>query len=500
MNNEMERGFARAGIGLLGIAALVLAACQSKPEAAAPPRSETRVPTVRQPSQLSLPVELRSEEIRRIVEEALPRTLWTIDQHSDACVPPQRVKLFGARIKVTPAIGCRIVGTVTRGPVRLRGEGRDILADMPINATIAARDVGGVLKGETATGTAMAHARIRLDLGSDWQPRGTVRLGYDWTTPPGIDFLGQRITFTDKAEEKLAPVLAKLEADLPRKLAQANVRGEVEAVWRRAFTSVSLNDDNPPVWMRITPQRLSFGGYRMEGRVLRLNLGLEALTETFVGQRPADPPPAALPPLGRPGAIDEGFRFFIPVIADYRQLQPVILKALVKRSARPFDLPGIGGVKARFESVVAYGTGTDKIAVGVTLAAQPVSLTMAPTRGTIWFVARPVNRPGSARVAFEDLEVTGDTDGVGGDLLIALGNSPALAQEISGSLTQNFSDDLTELLGKVRRAIALREIGPTEVRADVARVQTGRIRAFGEGLYLPVRAVGSARVSVRTAG
>jgi hypothetical protein len=487
-------------MGVAAAATLAMSGCSRQSETVAPPRSETKVPTVRQPSQLSLPVELKSEEVRRIVEQALPRTLWTIDQRSDACVPPQRVKLFGARIKVTPAIGCRIVGTVTRGPVRLRGEGRDILADVPINAAIAARDVGGVLKGETATGTAMAHARIRLDLDPNWQPRGTVRLGYDWTTPPGIDFLGQRITFTDKAEEKLAPVLAKLEADLPRELAKADVRGEVEAVWRRAFTSVSLNDDNPPVWMRITPQRLSFGGYRMEGPVLRLNLGLEALTETFVGERPADPQPSALPPLGRTGPIDEGFRFFIPVTADYRQLEPVILKALIKRSARPFDLPGIGGVTARFEKVVAYGTGADKIAVGVTLAAQPVAVTMAPTRGTIWFVARPVNRPGSARVGFEDLEVTGDTDGVGGDLLIALGNSPAVSGEISGSLTQNFSDDLTELLGKVRRAIALREIGPTEVRADVARVQTGRIRAFGEGLYLPVRAIGTARVSVKRAG
>ncbi len=496
MQAKSAAGAWRRLIWGMAATSLLLAGCSRRSGYDAPPRSETTVPAVRQPSQLNLPVELDSDAIRRLVDDAVPRTLWTIDERSDRCVPPQRVKLLGASIKVTPALGCRIVGTVTRGAIRLRGDGRDILADIPIEARISARDVGGVLKGETATGAAMAHARIRLDLGSDWRPRGTVRLGYDWTTPPGIDFLGQRITFTDKAEEKLAPVLRRLEADLPRKLAGADIRGEVDRVWREAFTSVSLNDENPPVWMRITPQQLSFGGYEMDGRVLRLNLGLEAITETFVGDRPTDPKPTPLPALARASA-DTGFRFFIPVIADYRQLEPVILRALVKRSARPIELPGIGGVTARFEKVVAYGTGKDKIAVGITLAATPDAVRVEPTRGTIWIVARTVNASGSARVAFEELEVTGDTDGVGGDMLIAIGNSPAMSQEIAGALSQNFSDDLTELLGKIRRAIALRDIGPTSVRANIDNVQTGSIRAYGQGLYLPVRATGTARVALK---
>src|SRR3546814_6974534 len=99
--------------------------------------------------------------LKSALERAVPRTLWTIDRREKACVPPQRVKVFGKRVKVTPPIACTIVGKVTRGALRLRGEGQEIVVDVPLHAVISARDVGGVLKGETATGSAMAHARIR---------------------------------------------------------------------------------------------------------------------------------------------------------------------------------------------------------------------------------------------------------------------------------------------------------------------------------------------------
>src|SRR3546814_10598175 len=110
----------------------------------------------------------------------------------------------------------------------------------------------------------MAHARITLDLTADWQPRATVDLSYDWTHPPGIDFLGQRITFTDQADEKLRPVVRDLERSLPRELARLDVRSKLDHLWRQAFTSIDLNAENPPVWARITPRALSYAGYRSE--------------------------------------------------------------------------------------------------------------------------------------------------------------------------------------------------------------------------------------------
>ncbi|MCI4589811.1 DUF4403 family protein [Sphingobium sp. BYY-5] len=494
-----DRVMRSAIAGAMGAALLLaLPGCHRKVEDKPPPRADDPVLAQQKSSILTAPIEGDAAIIRRAIETAVPRTLWSIDQPAARCIPPQRIKLFGKRIKVTPPIKCTITGIVTRGPIRLRGEGQDIVADMPIRAQITARDVGGRLKGETATGAAMAHARIRLDLTPGWALTGKIGLHYDWTTPPGIDFLGQRIGFADQADEKLQPIVRQLERDLPRELARVQLRPKVEQLWRQGFATLGLNARDPAVWMRVTPQKLLYGGYALRGDRLRLDLGLEAITESFVGPRPTDPQPIPLPPPSRTRANGR-FTMAIPVTADYAQLEPVILRALTKRAAQPFTLPAIGPVTARFDTVEAYGTTDGRIAVGITLAVHPASGRIGDTHGRIWLVARPVNNPNSAEVRFTDLTVTGATDRVAGDMLVALGSSPGFSQLIATSLTQNFTRDLDNLQGKIRRAIAEKRLGDLLINSRIDRMETGQIHAYGAGLHLPVEAQGTARIRYQPA-
>ena len=479
------------------LALALLAACSGKDKPVEPPpRADDAIPATSEASVIAVPVDMDAAILSRALDREIPRRLWSIDQHESRCIQPQRVRVFGRNVRVTPPISCTIVGTVTRGPLRMRGEGREIVVDLPIHAEISARDVGGVLKGETATGSARVQARIRLSLNPDWTPQGSVRLHYDWTTPPGIDFLGQRITFTDKADEHLQPIVRRLERSLPRELEKLRLRQRVEQLWQDSFRTILLNEHDPPVWMRLTPRQLIYDGYRLRNGRLRLDLGLEAVTETFVGITPPEPQPTPLPPLGRTGAPEQ-LRFFIPIVADYAQLEPVIQRALARRAQRPFELPGIGPVNARFEKVVAYGTTGGRIAVGLTIAAQPAGANLGATHGLVWVTARPVNAPGSATIAFEDLAIAGDTDGIGGDLVLRLVQSPGVSDVIATSLTQNFSHDLDELLGKIRRAIEEKREGDFTIRARITQVQTGRISAHGPGLYLPVRVTGQAQIDYR---
>ncbi len=481
------------------VIAAALAGCKAQTVAdMAPPRATDTAPTPKQTSLVAVPIDADAAALRTALERAVPRTLWTIDRREPKCVPPQGVKVFGKKVKVTPPIACTIVGQVTRGPLRLRGEGQEIVVDVPLNARVSARDVGGVLKGETATGSAMAHARIRVELTPDWRLQGKARIAYGWTKPPGIVFLGRRITFTDQADAKLKPVVRDVEREVNREIARVDVKRQAADIWRRSFTTLELNRENPPVWMRLTPQRLLYGGYRVDGQRIKLNLALEAMTESFVGERPADPAPTALPRL-----VHETPRphldVFVPVVADYAELEPVILRALVKRSAQPFEVPKVGPVMAKFDKVTVYGAPGGRVAVGVSVEAQPQRIPQGPTHGRIWATAIPVNDPGSAEVRFADLTILGDTDGIGGDLLLKLGQSPGFSTLIASALTQNFTRDVEELEGKIRRAVDQRREGDFEIRTTVTGFETGEIKAYGAGLYLPVRMSGSASIAYRPA-
>lgn len=488
-------------INLLAVAVAsgsMLTACDRKVEIEPPPRSSDIAPSPSQKSLIAVPINADTGALKRALERAVPKTLWTINRRERACVKPQQVKLFGKKVKVTPPIACTIVGRVTRGPLRLRGAGDEIIVDVPLNATIAARDVGGVLKGETATGAAMAHARVRIDITPDWRTRGTARISYGWTKAPGIDFLGKRITFTDEADAKLKPVVRDVEREVNQEIARIDIRKQASEIWRQSFTALELNRENPPVWMRVTPQRILYGGYRMEGQQMRLNLGLEAITETFVSGRPADPVPTPLSRMVREAPTPH-LDVRVPVLADYAQLQPVVDRALLKRSARPFDLPKVGAMTVKFGKSTIYGAPDGRIAIGVDVAMRLVSRTGEPTHGRIWMTAIPTNKPGSAEVHFTDLAINGDTDGVGGDLLIMLGRSEGFAPLIASALTQNFARDLDELQGKIKRAVDRRREGAFVIRTRVDGFAIGQIKAYGNGLYLPVRMVGGASVDYRPA-
>lgn len=471
---------------------LTCSSCRDAPTDRAPPRASDKVPDSLETSVIAVPIDASSDALRQAIERSVPRTLWTINQREPKCIAPQRLRILGEDIKVTPPISCIIVGTVTRGPVTLHGEGQTIIADLPVHARISARDVAGILKGETATGSARVQARIRLDIDREWRPTGKIDLRYDWTTPPGIEFLGQRIRFTDQADEKLRPIVAQLERDLPRELAKLDLRGQIEALWRDAFTTLELNRRNPPVWMRVAPSRVFYNGYSMRGGTLRLDLGLEATTQTFVGDRPAPPAPNPLPPLDR-STKAKGLRFRLPVTADYQTLVPVIQKALNKRAARPFHLPGLGRVHARFSNITCYGSVGGRIAVGVDISARRDD---APrdTHGRIWLAARPVNAANSSQVGFVDPIITGDTDGIGGDTALAISRTRGFADLIATALSQNFAKDIAELKGKIARAIANKRVGDFVIKAQADHFEIGQLHAYGEGLHLPVRATGEAQI------
>ena len=62
-----------------------------------------------------------------------------------------------------------------------------------------------------------------------------MNIEYDWTDAPHVDFLGQRIEFTNAADSKLKGIVARLERTLPRELAKLNLRAAHTMPWDKAI-------------------------------------------------------------------------------------------------------------------------------------------------------------------------------------------------------------------------------------------------------------------------
>jgi len=481
---------------LLAISAILLVSgCSHSVRSPAPPKVEGAPDFPLQMSSIVVPISGSLDDLQRALEGQVPKRLWSIDKQLDTCVAAKRVNLGIAKVKLLPNLGCRVVGEVKRGKLILGGSGDRLTITIPVHATIAAEKVGGIVS-KTATGDAVVHAVARLSIVGDWSPAAKVRIDYDWTTPPGIDFLGQRIEFASKADARLKPVIAGLEQSLPRELAKLKLRARLADAWKQGFTSILLNRERPPAWMRVTPKQLGFGGYHIDHRRLELLLSADATTETFVGDRPADPVATPLPP---PAAVSgkRGLNFFIPVLADYAQLEPVVLRALVKRAQKGISLAGIGPVDVRFDKVTVYATTGGHLAVGIVARAKAKNSSLLATKGEVWLTAIPYNVPGSQLVRVRELAIATDTDSTITNLLIALFKDGSIRDSIAQGLSHDFAPDYTRVLDAARKAIGNRRQGDFLLSADVTKVENGTLAVTGKGLFMPVRAAGQATIRYR---
>lgn len=482
-----------AGLFLL----LAAAGCHSDYERPAPPRSETAPTYPVEQSTLSVPIAVSIDDLQSQLEKAMPRQLWSIDRQ-ETCLKKKHAHVFGKSIAVLPKIGCRIVGDVDRGRIRLTGSGRQLAVSFPVSATIAARDVGGVLKGETATGSADVRALIDISIDKQWKPHARVHIAYDWTDPPGIDFLGHRILLTSRADEKLAGVIKKLEAEVQKEIEKVKIVPVLDGVWKDAFASFIVNRENPTVWMRTTPLAVGFAGYRVKGRTLELLAKGRGKVETFVQKdAPETPKPTPFPPQTA-NAKGDTLQVNIPVIAEYAQLEPVILKALRKLAAKGIGVEDVGSVNAEFQKVTLYATEGDRLAVGVEARVEPVDKKFGTrwkkAQGRVWLTGTVVQEGTTELFRVADLDIYGGADSAGADLLIKLLSSPMLRSEIQNALTQNFSNDYEKLIVKIRNATAERRLGDFIVRSRIDSIRHGKVEVKGAGLYMPAVAVGKAEL------
>ena len=496
------------------LVALLLAACSRDASNPAPPRVTTPTAIPSHASTIAIPITARLADLQAMINAEVPKTLVEIDRQENACIPAQRLtacavpkleckkglkcRKVGCEVglknaRITSDISCRIVGQVRRGPITLSGAGDVIKLAMPVSATVQARDIGKVIKSETATAAAEVRANVRLGVSGDWQPGAKITIDYDWTQKPGIELLGKRITFAGKADPQLAKLIARLEAEIPRNLARLHARDQLATAWAKGFTVVQLNARNPPVWLRITPRQLRYDGYRVAGGDLVLDLAAMARTETFVGDLPPDPPVTPLPP---PATLigGEGFRFHIPVVADYAELEPVLEKALGKLSKKPITLPVVGVVRPSFGAVTMYATTGGRLAIGVEMSVATPRRLLAP-RGTVWLTGVPYNEPGSQRILVRDLTIAGRPLSPSFALLLAVAQSKAVMAELQGALSQDFARDFNKIVTKAENAIAEKRLGRFQLKAQVTQLRHGIVQPVGQGLYLPVDATGTAALT-----
>src|SRR3546814_19889561 len=78
-------------LGAIVLIAATLAGCKRQTVAdVAPPQATDVAPTPKQTSLIAVPIDADAAMLKRALERAVPRTLWTTDRRETECVPTPR--------------------------------------------------------------------------------------------------------------------------------------------------------------------------------------------------------------------------------------------------------------------------------------------------------------------------------------------------------------------------------------------------------------------------
>ena len=195
-----------------------------------------------------------------------------------------------------------------------------------------------------------------------------------------------------------------------------------------------------------------------------------------------------------------GLSFFMPVFAQYAELEPPLLKALRKLAKKGIHIEGVGSVNARFDKVIVYATDNGRLAVGIDAEVEPIGqrtgISFGKTKGRVWLTGLPHTEANSRLVTVTDLRIHGNTDRLSSNLLLQLMSTDAVREQIGGSLTEDFNKDYDKVLGKAARAIADKQVGRFRLSATIDQVHHEAIQVTGAGLFTPAVVTGRGQITI----
>ena len=479
-------GILRWALLVVAISSLLLFATCSRRASNVEPRRVTQSSVIPpQSSSIAIPVIARVADLEAVLNQRLPATFTIGEAQLAACASAG----FAGRI------GCQFTGTVSRGAIRVTGgDANTLTIAVPVAGIINANELRRFVGEAPVSANAEIEAVVRVGVVGDWQSDAAVSISYRWLLPPGFDVFGRRISAAAVADPIVTRLIARLEAEVPAYLQRLQPRARLADLWQQGFAVVPVNPHAPAVWLRVTPQALYFANYTVADGGLTLALGATAVTETFIGTKPAIP---AATPLPLPAPIPPGglsvFRAHVPIIADYAGLESFVETALKQVETPPMVVRGIGTVAADFDDVSIHATGDGRLAIGLSMSAGTQRQWLRP-RGTVWLTAKLVLAPGTQRLEVRDVRATGSPDTASFRLLLSVAQSRVVRDQIGRALTQDFAAQSNAAVATAKATLADKRLGDFVLSVKIDTVTNGALVVGGEGIYVPVDAVGTAQL------
>jgi hypothetical protein len=371
---------------LLSIALLFTTACKTSKPPIAPDASysDKKFQRAQEMSMINVPIEIPGADLERTLNNQLPNPLYEDNSLEDNGGD-------NLMLKVTK-----------RAPIKIVPLSNNLAITVPVTIWVKAgfkvEKFGiSISKYEDTEFSIDIKFNTKVSLNPDWGVSTvTSDNGFDWISKPIIRIGGFEIPITKIVER----IIDEQQPDIARIIdtqvkGKINLKPYVTQAWQQVQSPILLNQEYR-TWLKITPQELQMTPLTNNGPNLKVSIGLKAITETIIGDKPVIDKLLAVPNLKTVPRIADDFEIALVGKISYQEAKKLAFDAL---KSQVFEFNN-GKKKVTVVGLDLYGQG-EQIIAAIDLAGS--------LNAKVFLRGVPVFDPATNNLVLENVEFDVDT-------------------------------------------------------------------------------------------
>jgi hypothetical protein len=401
------------------------------------------------PSQFLTTVEIPTSELKKVVEDAVPRSLSMSRQEVDCRVEECHLAWIAKRSGISVTPGPNNMLRLTAG---IRAKARVEAHEYIKYKHPCFKDV---VKLYTCWGwttlwkikeTVRPKGTLTVDVAFRIQPDGNLKV----TVRPDIHISeasvgpGGIISVRGKVTEAIRPELLAAASDIERQIAkEVDLRTKLEGFWAELGSAQALHTDDTigmTSWLRVQPEELIVQNMIFRDGRLVLALGAKARLTTVVGKKPEPTKPGAMPSVRVIKNANSHFNMALPTGITYDDLTQAMGGHL---NGNEFEF---AQTQFTVHDVEVFSNG-EQLVFGVDFEADRDG-DLLDAEGKLYFVGRPAYDVETGMLTVEDFDFDINTENTLVDVAAWL-----MHESLKESLQEHLIYDLDNSIGAARQTL-----------------------------------------------
>ena len=237
----------------------------------------------REPSFISLPVEIPIELVNKKINDKMGYVLYSDESYTRPTADDLKLKVYkNAAITTT-------------------GSGDVLNFKIPLKIWAQARWQACSVCPELERQTIFdidVFLRSKVEVTKDYAFRLTTSSdGFEWKKKPEVSIGPVDINISRVVEKSINDQLKEIARDIDRQVNTAmDLKSQVQNIWNMS-EDVYLIDDTTQTWLRLEPKSVYLTPINCDNQNIKLTLGIESFIDTYIGEKPKENLKTRLPDL-----------------------------------------------------------------------------------------------------------------------------------------------------------------------------------------------------------